>query len=209
MALQVITQPAYEPVSLAEAKRWLNIETDVTIHDAVLRLLIKAMRELAENLTFRAFISRQLRLTLGEWPHDREYGIKIELPQPPLLSVDSFKYRDTDGVLTTLAADQYDVYEEYEPGLIVPAYLVSWPTIRRQPDALQFTFTAGYAPGSPSDEASNQEVMPGALRLWMQTKLATLFENREQLVIGAIVSELPRSNVDALLDPLVVGTRLF
>jgi uncharacterized phiE125 gp8 family phage protein len=209
MALQVITQPAYEPISLAEAKGWLNIEADVTIHDAVLRLLIKAMREMAENLTFRAFISRQLRLTLADWPYDREYGVRIELPSAPLLSVESLKYRDTDGVLTTLATDQYDVYEEYEPGLIVPAYLVAWPTIRRQPDAVQVSFTAGYAPGSPSDEASNQEVMPGALRLWMQTRLATLFENRETIVIGGIMTELPRSNVDALLDPLVVGTRLF
>lgn len=207
MALEVVTAPTYEPISTAEAKRWLRI--DDTNSDLVIALLIKAMREQAENLTHRAFISRQLRLSLPCYPPDEAYGLKIELPCPPLISVDSFKYTDSDGVLQTLAADQYTVHDEAEPAFIIPAWQVTWPTIRLVPNTLQITFTAGYAPGSPSDEAAAQEVMPGALRLWMQTKLATLFENREQIISGTIVSPLPRDFTDGLLDSLVIGTRLF
>lgn len=209
MTITVVTAPAYEPINVAEAKRWLRIDTAVTDHDLVLTMLIKAMREDAENLTQRAFITRTLRLTLESWPVADRYGAKFVLPYPPLQSVSSFQYRDTNGALQTLAADQYDVYDEYEPAIIVPAYQVSWPSIRVQPDALQITYTAGYAPGSPSDEASNQEVMPALLRLWMEAKLATLFEQREQLVIGATVQKLPRDYTDHLLDRLVVGSRMF
>lgn len=208
MSLTVVTAPAYEPVSLEQAKEWLRLSALDTGHDNVITLLIQAMRELAENLTHRAFIERTLRITMEDWPRDRFGRVRFRLPFPPLLGVTSFQYRDTNGDLQTLATDQYDVYTHCEPGLVVPAYNVSWPSIRSQPDALQITYTAGYASGSPTDEAAAQEVLPASLRVWMESKLATLFEQREQLVIGASVAPLPRDFTDALLDPLIVGTRL-
>jgi hypothetical protein len=36
----------------------------------------------------------------------------------------------------------------------------------------------------------------------MQARISSLFENREQLVTGTIVAELPRAFVDGLLDNL-------
>jgi uncharacterized phiE125 gp8 family phage protein len=208
MTLSVISAPAFEPVSLAEAKEWLRLTSADTGHDAVIRMLIKAMREMAENLTHRAFVTRTLKITMEDWPRDAFGRPRFRLPFAPLQGVTSFRYRDTDGTLQTLATDQYDVYTHCEPGLVVPAYQVSWPSIRSQPDALQITFMAGYASGSPSDEAAAQEVLPASLRVWMEARLATLFEQREQLVIGASVAALPRDFTDALLDPLIIGTRL-
>lgn len=208
-ALEVVSSPVYEPISLAEAREWVRLEADDTANTAVLRALIKAMREDAENLTHRAFVQRQYRLNLGCWPSDPRWGYRIELPFPPLASVDSFKYIDSDGVLQTLASDQYEVHDETEPAFIIPAWQVTWPTIRLRPDALQITFTAGYPTGSPADEAGAQQNLPESVRLWMRTKLATLFTQREQLITGTIVSKVPRDFTDALLDPLVVGTRMF
>ena len=208
-AIETVTEPLYEPVSRAEAKRWLRIDADDTDHDAVVDMLIKAMREDAENITGRSFISRQLRLNVDSWPWDTCYGVKIVLPYPPLISVDSFQYVDVDGVLQTLATDQYVVHDEYTPAFIIPAWEVTWPTIRLVPNALQILFTAGYAPGSPSDEASNQENMPGKLRLWMESKIATHNEFREQIISGTIVEKIPRDFTDGLLDSLIVGSRLF
>lgn len=205
--LETVAEPAYEPVSRAEAKRWFRI--DDTNSDAVVDMLVKAMREDAENMTGRAFISRQLRLTLDDWPLDAQYGHKIVLPNPPLISVDSFQYVDTDGATQTLATTQYVAHDAYEPAYIIPAWDVTWPTIRLVPNAIRVTYTAGYAPGSPSDEAAAQEVMPAKLRLWMAAKAQTLNEFREQLIAGTIVTPLPRSYVDGLLDSLVVGARLF
>lgn len=207
--LEVVSEPAYEPVSRAEAKRWLRIDADDTNHDQVVDMLVKAMREDAENLTWRAFISRQLRLTLDDWPLDRQYGSKIVLPHPPLISVDSFQYLDADGATQTLATTEYDVHAQYEPGFIIPAWEVTWPTIRRRPNALVITYTAGYAPGSPSDEASNQENMPAKLRLWMESKMSTHNEFREMIISGNIVEKIPRDFTDSLLDSLVIGKRLF
>ena len=209
MALEIVSEPGYEPVSLAEAREWVRLESDDTANTAVLRLILKAMREDAENLTGRAFISRQYRLSLASWPIDSRWGHRISLPFPPLISVDTLKYYDTDGVLQTLASDQYEVHDEAEPAFILPAYQVRWPSIRSRPDAVQVTFTAGYYAGSPDAEADAQAVIPASLRLWMQTKLATLFKHREQLVTGTIVAKIPRDFTDGLLDSLIVSSRLF
>lgn len=207
MSVIVVTPPAFEPVTLAEAKLWCKVEDDRTEEDALLLLLIKAMREYAENLTGRAFVQRTLRLYLSDWPWHARYGVLIKLPHPPLVeagspsvSVESFKYIDTDGVLTTLATTQYVVHDEFEPCFIIPAWEVTWPTIRSLPDAIQITYHAGYA---------NPNAIPKSLRLWMQARIATLFDKRDQIVVGHIVQSIPRDYVDGLLDSLVVGDRLF
>lgn len=203
MSVEVLVAPAFEPVSLTDVKAWLRV--DDSNSDLVLQLLIKAMREEAENVTHRAFISRQLKLTLAGYPSSGY----IELPFPPLISVDAFQYVDTDGALQTLAVSEYAVRSEREPARIEPAWQVTWPALRTVSNAVQITFTAGYAPGSPPDEAESQAVMPAALRLWMQAKVSTLFENREHLVTGTIVAALPRTFADGILDSLTIGTRMF
>lgn len=208
MTIVTLTQPAFEPVSRAQAKDWMSIDSGDTSQDNVVDMLIKAMREDAENLTGRAFIQRTMRLYLSTWPLDCEGRPQFTLPFPPLISVESIKYRDIAGVLQTLATDQYVVHAWKEPGIVVPEWLVYWPYIRSLPDSIQISFTAGYAPGSPQDEAGAQEVMPAKLRLWMQAKAATLFRGREQYVTGNLV-RVPRDFTDGLLDSLVIGTRLF
>ncbi len=208
-AVTVVTPPAYEPCSLLEMRRWSRIEEDDTAHDPVLRILRQAMREYAENLTLRDYIPRTRKLYLDDWPRHLQYGVKICLPHAPLISVDSFKYVDRDGNLQTLATDQYSVHSSHTPGFIIPAWHVVWPTIRLVPDAVQITFQSGYSPGSPPDEAGHQAMIPESVRLWMQARAATLFENREQLISGTIVNALPRDFVDGLLDSLVLGERLF
>lgn len=206
--VKVLTAPPYEPVKLSEVRKWLRLEDDDSVNDAVLRLLVKAMREDAENLTHRAFIQRTLRLYMDNWPRDPVYGVRIILPFAPLVSVEAFQYMDTSGTMQTLATDRYVVHAEYEPGFIIPAYSVTWPTIRRDPGALQIDFTAGYAPGSPQDEAGYQEAVPAQLKLWMEAKIATHNEFREMVIAGTIVNKMPRDHTDGLLDALTMGSRI-
>lgn len=206
MTIQVITAPAYYPITLAEARAWARIDADDTENNSVLTRLIRAMTGYAENLTGRSFVQRTLRLTLGGWPECFE----IELPNPPLIGVDSIKYLDTDNTELTLAADQYEVHADREPALVLPSYEADpWPVTRGVRNAVRVEYRAGYAPvGSPSDEAAHQAGQPDALKLWMQARIATLYENREQIVVGNLVTPLPHAFADGLLDELVIGSRL-
>lgn len=212
MTLKVVTAPSYKPVSLAAARTWMRVDDDDTTQDAMIVLLLGAMADYAENLTGRAFVERTLRLTLPGWPYLRTaayFGVGFALPQAPLVQVDSLKYYDTAGVQQTLAADQYVVHTDPEPGLIVPAWQVTWPDIRPLLNAIEVNYVAGYAPvGSPpGDETAHQNGQPEALRLWIAARAATIYENREQ-VIATGYQSIPRAFADGLLDSLVLGERL-
>lgn len=208
LSIEQLVAPIYEPVSLADMRDWLRLDSDNTSYDTAIRMLTRAMREQAETITGRCFIPRQLRANYARWGCS-EYGATIELPVAPLVRVDSVKYIDTDGVLQTLNASLYSTYYDREPACIVAAYGEVWPSLRFVPNAVQVTFIAGYAPGSPDNEADYQESMPDSLKLWMQSKVATHNEFREQVISGTIIAKLPRDFTDGLLDPLILGSRLF
>jgi uncharacterized phiE125 gp8 family phage protein len=191
-SVKVITPPAYEPVTLQEAKLWCRVEDDDIDDEATLLLLIIAMREYAEELTGRAFVRRTLELRLEEFPEG-----EIELPQAPLISVSSIQYVDGDGTLQTLDAspNTYQVDAVSEPGRVAPLYAADWPAARAVMDAVRIQYVAGYA---------TVNLIPKKVRLWMQARISTLFENREQFVVGNIVQPIPRDFVDGLLDGLRV-----
>lgn len=201
MTVRVVTAPPVEPVTLAEAKTHLVIDTDVTADDTYVTALIQVAREYAENYTRRAFVQRTLELTL---PYFSGYQAEICLPQPPLQSVTHIKYLDADGVLTTIAAADYQVDTYRHPGRVKPAYLDSWPVVTRGDfNAVQIRYIAGYdlGAGSPTDYTSN---IPKALKQWMLLRVGSMYRDREPVIIGAAVAELPRNHVDGLLDALIV-----
>ena len=134
--------------------------------------------------------------------------IKLEGPTY-VLEAKSFAIDPGQDQLTEMTAADYVIHYWREPGIIVPAWNVTWPAARIVPGSIQVTYTAGYPAGSPPGDQETQEAMPALLRTWMEARLATLFENREQVIVGHTVNPLPQDFVDGLLDSLVVGTRLF
>ena len=210
MTVRTLTDPPYEPVSRTQAKLWCKVTA--TADDTLIDMLIKGMREYAENLTGRTFVQRTLQLILTGYQYleiDGTRRIGIELPYPPLISVESVTYIDTDGATQTLATTEYNVHTWREPGIVIEDWDVTWPSYRREPDAIRVNYTAGYAPsGSPTDETAYQLDLPANLKLWMQARIATLYDNREQVVANNAI-QIPRDFADGLLDSLIVGTRIF
>lgn len=197
MSVKVITAQTYEPVTVIEARLWCRIDDDDTEEDATLLLLITAMREKAEELTGRAFASRTLELRLDEFP---DADGAIELPFAPLREVTSISYLDSGGTLQSLDASPKWWQEDTnsEPGRVAPALAGSWPGTADALDAVRIRYTAGYA---------NPNAIPRLVRLWMQSRISTLFDNRDQLVMNNTV-HIPRDFADGLLDGLRVN-KLF
>lgn len=192
MSLIIITPPATEPVSLAEAR--LHLKVDSTDDDTLITALIVAAREQAEHRTGRAMITQTLEKVLDAFPAD------IELPMPPAISITSVKYLDTSGVEQTLASDQYSLDSDSEPGWLTPAYGVTWPATYSAPNAVRVRYTAGY--GAASD-------VPQSIKSWMLLAIGTLYDHRNPVIVGTIVQDLPRDFLAALLDRYVIGTRYF
>lgn len=207
--IRVLSEPRSEPVLLSEARRWLGMTDDNDDdQDEEIQLLVAAMTKYAEEtITFRRFVDRELELNLDGWSYE------IELPTGPVVSVDYIDYLDTDGVLQrlydgtgspTIGAELVSI--DTLGRRVKPAYGETWPTLRGGDyNAVRIGFTAGYGTdGSPPDLS----VIPPQLKLWIRRRIATLYEHREEIIVGNIVAELPRDYRDAILDPLVLGRRI-
>lgn len=175
----VITPPASEPVSLEQARKHCRIDSDITEHDWLLTLLISMAREQAEHETGRAFINRAMSLTVPA-------ASQIQLRPCPVVSIQSVYLIDDDGQETEVAADNYRI----DSARLVPRLVLSDDAA----DAayVRIAFTAGYG-----EDAAD---VPSAVRRWMLLYINTHFEQRETLVTGTIVSQVPMPFSDGLLD---------
>lgn len=182
MSLKLITAPASEPVTLPEAKAHLRITQ--SSEDTLITALIVAARQGAEHMTGRALMPQTWELALDE------FEAEISIPMPPLASITSVKYVDTAGVLQTMAESAYQLDTHSTPARLLPAYGTCWPSTRDQANAVLIRYEAGYA---------NAGAVPQEIKQWMLLRIGMLYENRESVVAGSALSEVPY--VDCLLDP--------
>lgn len=194
MGLRLITPPAHMPVTVAQAKAHMNVEHDAD--DGFIEGLLLSQVEQAQNLTRRQLVTAQWDYTADSFP---SCGA-LSLPMPPLQSVEAVFYIDPDGVEQQMPCGSYVVDTYALVGAIRPAPGTSWPSIQPGPNAVRVRFTAGW----PMDDAQSPPAWTGPkpLALWITVKAATLYEQRESVVTGTIVTEL--KHVDALLDAYVI-----
>lgn len=181
-AHKVITPPASEPVTLAEAK--LHVRQDLDTDDALITGLIAVARETVEGSSWYALLTQTWELVLDRWP----YGIAIELPRPPLQSVTSVKYTDSSGTETTWDPANYIADTDSVPGRVVLAYNVSWPlTALRPAGAIRIRYVAGWT------SAAN---VPQTLKQAMLLLIGHWYENREET--GKATDAIARGVTDLL-----------
>ena len=168
MKLSLKTAPAEEPVTLAEAKIQLHMDSDVTTEDALVTSIIVAARQYVESFTGRALVTQTWYAYLDEFPCDDF----VELPFGELQSVTSVKTKDYQGDETTLTVTtQYLVDSESEPGRIVLPYSVSWPSLDPYPfNPITIEFICGYGGAS---------AVPDSLKHAIKLMVGDLYKNRE------------------------------
>jgi len=133
----LVAAPVGEPITLAEAFKHLRLpeEEDTDL----IASLIAAARQFFEDHDDRRLLSQTYKLTLDDFP-----CWYIEIPLRPLQIVNSIKYRDSDGILQTLAGSEYQVDFNSFHARISPAYGKSWPVTRAQMNAVEVEFVVGY-----------------------------------------------------------------
>lgn len=187
MALTIITPPAEEPITVSEAKLSPSLRVDTATDDTAIGTLITAARKLAENYSLHALVTQTIELVLDGFP---DGGIKV--PMPPLQSVTSIKYIDTDGTEQTLAASLYAVDTDSIPGMIVPAYDETiWPSTRDEINAVRVRYVAGFGGAA---------FVPEDIKAWIKIMVGTMYDNPQAVVVGQTVQSVPRNFIDALLD---------
>lgn len=161
--------PSVEPVSVADAKKQLEIPSSDTAHDDQLTDVIVAAREQVERDTQYACISQTFELVMDCFPTD---GSAIPLPVRPVTSLSSIAYQD-GASSETLATSVADL--DRQKRRIVLQYDQEWPSIEEQSDAVVITFVAGYA---------SQANVPRLLRQAILLQVGKWFEDRDMMSNG-------------------------
>lgn len=197
--LSPVELPTTEPITLDEAKLHLNIRH--TDDDARITEAIAEAREFVELRTGRQLLTAKWQLVLDTFPTRERWAWAatpfIDMPKPPLQSVQSITYVDGSGVTQTWPATSYAVSKPSGPlaerGRIQPAYAATWPSVRDEMGAVSVSFTAGYGVAA---------TVPRLLRKAMFLLIGDTYEHREDTVVtdarSSGVTPLPRG-VDAIL----------
>ncbi len=185
--LKLYTAPTTEPVTLTEVKAQLRV--DGTTEDTYLTSLITIARKHAEETVLnRALITQTWDFYLQSWP-GKNY---IEIPLPPLVSITSIKYTDYLGVESTMTSTDYIVDTQAEPGRVYLKWDKSWPSTSLQVvNPIVVRFVAGYGAAAAVPEPIKQAIL---------LLIGSLYENRENNMVGNIQQLQLIFGVDALLD---------
>lgn len=167
----LVEAPAQEPLTLTQVKTDRGgIEHD--LHNDEFELLIQAARQNAEKRTGRALIDQKWQQIFTEISRDE---CALPLIRWPVKSIDKV---EIDGVVVDhsgfefLPGDDSSIYSETFAGKRVIV-----------------TYNAGYG-----DESK----VPASIKKWMLATVGSMYEHRETVVTGTIVSRL--SFIDNLIS---------
>jgi len=162
--------------------------------DTYLEGIIKAVRlYFEEHLLNRALITQIWEYYLDKFPESDDF---IEIPKPPLQSITSLIYTDSDGTANTFSSDDYSVDSVSEMGRLVLGYNKSWPTATLTPqNPIKITFTVGYGVATTD--------VPELIRQGILVYCADMYEVRQTVITGTMVNKL------SFVEKMLQGYRVW
>ena len=186
MSSLLLTAPAVEPLSLAEAKAFLRVET--SDEDDVITALIGGARIHVEAQTRRALITQSWRLSFDCWPTDG----RLPVVPAPLQALTAARVYDANNVAHAADTAAF-VLDKGASALIFAPWAL--PAPGRVVAGIEFDVMVGYG-----DAAID---VPEPLRQAIRLLVAHWYENRGLVTTGVDYSALPQS-VAALIAPYLV-----
>lgn len=141
--IDVLKAPVIPPGWLAKAKHQVRVEIDETYEDSYLMDLLADAHAYVAEMADLTLLPTELQMTLPRFP--RWARCPVNLPRPPLVSVDSIEYFDCDGRLQTL--DGFRAATQTFSAVFPAA--AGWPQTQRAKDAVRIKYTAGNADAFP------------------------------------------------------------
>jgi len=179
MGLKRTVEPSDMPVTLVEAKAQCRVQ--FADEDQLIEDLIAAATSMVEHYIGRSLTTQTWRLTLDKFTD------RIVLPRGPVQSISAFTYFDAAGVSQTVPGTTYAFDGDADPQMVVRQPSASWPSVGNLINPVSITYVAGYS-------ALDRDIKQAILML-----VANWFENRETLLTGTIVAQMPFGTM-ALLE---------
>lgn len=171
---KLVTAPGSEPITLDEAKAYLRV--DDSTEDTLISALITAARRKFENDTLHYLLPQTWELYLNR---DEITIEPISINKSDITAISSVKYYDSSNTQQTLSTSDYQTAIQGKPSSI---QIITMPTIYDRLEAMVIRFTLGYA---------NAGAVPEDIKLAIKLLLATWYENRQTVVTGTQVNDIP------------------
>lgn len=181
MAVLQLTQPALEPISLADAKAYLRIEIEA--EDALISALIVAARSHVEAVTGTTMIHQTFRQYLDNWPTS-----EIALGRYPASQIVAVTGYDTEGEPADLIGHVAKLKTHERPALLTVDAVAREQVV----NGLEIDFQAGYGPTSVD--------VPEPLRRAMLELVGHWYEFRSAIAPHQQAVSIPPT-VETLLSP--------
>jgi len=180
MKLSLGARSATKIVTTAEMKEFLKVDTLITADDTLIDNLVKGAMIEFEEYARIALLTQTWNLYLDK------IGQKIELPRPPLQTVEHFYWYDENYTKTEMTAALYltRVLSAAEPGYILRKPSVSWEVYTTNGDGIKIEYTAGFGAAA---SAVPQDIIEAIMSI-----VAWRYENRGS-------KEIP-GNAQAVMD---------
>ena len=153
-----------EPITLAEAKKFMRIDEDYAYDDAIIEIMIQANREYLEGELGLSLVPK----TNLKYKYTRPCCGQLQRIYLPYGPVEDVVYTNTDNVVQ-------DAPTNLSPDDNYPAY------------RLYYSGTLTYNAGNWGD------VFPASLKLALLMLVATNYENRENFVVGQTVTPVTQN----------------
>lgn len=171
-----VSAPASLPVSLAEAKEQLRVDTSAD-DDFIQRLVEAATEQLdGDGELGRAMINQ----SWAEWSGPSPEAVKLTMG--PFQSLTSVEYYDTDGALQTATLSNFETRKDGDFVTCRPKTGFAWPATQDRDDAIKITYVAGFG-------ATSADV-PQPLRHAV-LMLVTHFEQNRSAIADRAMFEMP------------------
>ncbi len=167
------TAPAVEPVTLAEAKAHLRVDT--ATDDAYIGSLITAAREWVEQYLDRTLVHTQWVMRFDKFPPDGTHD--IELPRPPMATAGTttavaLTFTFENGTTSTYSTASYRVDRDGVPGTVKTLYGQTWPPHLQDDNAISVTWWGGYGAIGTSVPAAIRHAMLMLVGMWYERRMA-------------------------------------
>lgn len=181
MAAILLSAPALEPLTVAEAKSYLRVETGDD--DTVIAALIAAARSHVQAMTRRALIAQTWRYVLDVWPPEG----RLRLRMGPLRTLIAARVFDAGGNASAIDTATF-VLDKAADVIASPAWALPQPG--RAVAGIELDIQLGY--GTAASD------VPDALRHAIRVLVAHWYDNRGQVAIGQSVPMMPASVIAIL-----------
>tara|TARA_R110002050_G_scaffold2385_2_gene13909 strand:+ start:2451 stop:3029 length:579 start_codon:yes stop_codon:yes gene_type:complete len=174
---KVITAAASNVLTTSEVKSHLKVDT--TADDTLIDNLIIAATNSCQEYTNRFFIETEITQYGDKWSDVAEL-----FKSPVIADLFNILYYDTNGDPQVLATSKYTLDNISEPARLAPAPGESWPDIIDGLNAVEVNYKVGTRLAANVDNAIKQALL---------LTIGHWYQNREAVIVGRQVNEMPMS----------------